>query len=327
MSVVGEAANGAEAIQLAAELDPSVITLDIDMPVMTGLEALPRLVHEYRQRVVMLSTLTRAHAYPTFKALALGAVDFVTKPGVGSYLQSLTELGQELRQKVRAAARIPRFRIGSSLRPTVRKPEIGVRRDSLVQQSELPPNRIVGIGGSTGATAPLEAVLAALPAASRAVAVVVQHLPPGFSRPFADYLGRVSSFEVKEPVDGEKLQARRVYVAPASAHVRLQQRGPEMRVRLDCTGDPVNGFRPSIDILFYSLALAGRGRAVGVLLSGMGHDGANGLAAIRKLGGVTLCQHDGTCVVPEMPRAAIRLGAVGSVVRDDDLPQTVARLC
>jgi two-component system chemotaxis response regulator CheB len=327
LRVVGEARDGAEAIDRVAELSPTVVTLDVDMPVMDGLSALPRLVQDYRQRVVMLSTLTTAQAYPTFKALALGAIDFVTKPGIGTYLRNLDDLGVEIREKVRMAARVPRFKIGRSSGPRREPAADSWTTSNVAPFPSITADRVVGIGGSTGGTGPLEMILADLPDSGTACVVVVQHLPPGFSGPFTSYLAGLSRFDVCEATPNEVLLAGRVYLAPASAHLRVQRVGGSLVTRFDHTSAPVNGFRPSIDTFFFSMALAAKGQAIGVILSGMGRDGAKGLAAVGRMGGTTLCQATSSCVVAEMPQAAIAMGNVDHVLGDERLSNVVSRIC
>ena len=319
--VVGEAGNGCEALQMVERLRPDVVTLDLDMPVMDGLAALPRLIRDFRQRVLVLSTLTTANSYPTFKALALGAVDFITKPATGAYLRNLAELGAELRRKLKVAASVEPQRIGrwvSRADQAPPKEEVHVApspQDSPVRR----PERVLGIGGSTGGTAALERILVELPPTLSVSVVVVQHLPTGFSRPFASYLATICPLAAKEAEDGEQLAAGSVYLAPGGGHLRVQEAKGELRLRVDPCGQRMHGFRPAIDALFYSIALALRRRAVAVLLSGMGGDGCYGLAAVRSLGGRTLVQDPESCVVPEMPTRATALGAAERSIPLDGL--------
>lgn len=326
--VCGQARDGVEAIQLAERLAPDVVTLDLDMPGMDGLAALPRLINDLRQRVLILSTLATASSYPTFKALALGAVDFITKPGAGAYLHNLDELGAELRRKLEVVARVSPDRIR---RVTASSPPKATGHGPAPLPSPVAfpyrrPEVIVGVGGSTGGTTPLETILGMLPASLPATLVVVQHLPVGFSLAFARYLATLCPFSVEEAHDGMLVRSGVVYLAPGGGHLRVQYAEGELQLRIDPLGRPLHGYRPSIDALFYSLALAARSRAAGVLLSGMGSDGANGLAAIRSLGGRTMAQDLDTCVVPEMPRRAVALGAAQHVGPATEIAATVSRL-
>jgi two-component system, chemotaxis family, protein-glutamate methylesterase/glutaminase len=313
--VVGMAANGAEALDIVDRLAPDVVTLDLDMPVVDGMSVLPRLVNEYRQRVLVLSTLTTSSSYPTFKALAMGAIDFVTKPGAGAYLRNVEELGLELRDKLAAVAAVPRERVGRATRAGKTSPR--PRRAMAMPSSEAAsamPKMVVGIGGSTGSTSVLEGILSQLAFSLPVAVVVVQHLPVGYSKAFAGYLSALCPFSVREAEEGQALRAQSVYLAPGDSHLRVQPVAGGFLLRIDPEGPPLHGYRPAIDELFYSLANAARQRAVGVLLSGMGGDGGCGLAAIRRLGGRTLAQQFDDCVVPEMPTRAVALGGVERLV-------------
>jgi two-component system, chemotaxis family, protein-glutamate methylesterase/glutaminase len=308
--VVAQGANGAEALEIVSRLAPDVLTLDLDMPISGGLAILPRLVNEHRQRVLVLSTLTTMNAYPTFKALALGAIDFVTKPGAGAYLRNIEELGQELRGKLAAVASVPRARIGRRREQDASPSEPSHSAASRAPACDARPDLVVGVGGSTGSTAALEGIVRGLVCSLPAALVVVQHLPVGYSAAFAAYLAGQSAFAVKEAEEGEPLSAHTVYLAPGGSHLRIQRSGGGLCLRVDDVSPPLHGFRPAVDTLFYSLAIAARRRATGVLLSGMGGDGGHGLAAIRQLGGRTLAQEFEDCIVPEMPARAVALGGV-----------------
>lgn len=327
--IVGQACNGEDALRMVAEVAADVVTLDLDMPVMDGMTALPRLIREHRQRVLILSTLATANSYPTFKALALGAIDFVTKPGTGSYLRNLEEFGEELRRKLEIVATVPVEKIAGTI-PVVGRFEAQISEAHLRTPMSFPfqrPQFVIGIGSSTGGTVALERILGQLRQDSPIAILVVQHLPVGFSQAFARYLATLCRFEVKEAAEGERLRAGSVYLAPGGGHLRVQPVSGDLHLRIDPVGPTVHGFRPSIDPLFYSLALASRSRAVGLLLSGMGADGVHGLAAVRSLGGRTLVQDAETCVVPDMPAKAVAFGAVDEIVPLDRIATTLGALC
>lgn len=336
MSVVGTAADGREALVGVGQLKPDVVTLDISMPEMDGLTCLGHLVREHRQPVVMLSTLATENSFPTFKALALGAVDFVTKPGGGEFLPSLEEVGRQLRAKVRVAADVCRDKIGTSAvraiaetqsRPSRMPPaERTGTKPRTVAEQQVNPDILVGVGGSTGGASGLEAVLRALPPSSRVAVVAVQHLPPGFTESFARYLDSICDIRVHEARDAEVLHGGHAYLAPGGSHLRVQPTSAGLVLRIDCASPPQHGYRPAIDQLFYSLATARRGAAVGVLLSGMGSDGVRGLLALRKLGGVTLVQDEATSVVFDMPRRAMEVGAAQQVLALESIPRVIERI-
>jgi two-component system, chemotaxis family, protein-glutamate methylesterase/glutaminase len=304
--VVGAASNGQEAVEAIAALEPDVVTLDLEMPVMDGTTALARLKAAHRRRVLVLSSHASRQSYTTFKALALGATDFVCKPGQGAP-GTLQDFGRVLRDKVASVARVSRgLTREKALSMSTESPPPAARPAPVGG----PPQYVIGVGGSTGATSALAELLTTLPADLEAAVVVVQHLPPGFADGLCSYLAQRLGRSVRTAVEGEVLERGHVRVAPGPGHLRVQRVGGDYRVRVEGGGPPVEGFRPAIDPLFYSLALAAGGRGRGVVLSGMGNDGANGLAAIRKMGGRTFAQDFASCVVPEMPMRAAGRGAV-----------------
>ncbi len=313
LTVVGIAADGRDALEQVARLHPDVVTLDISMPVMDGMTCLGILVRDHRQRVVILSTHARESSFTTFKALALGAIDFVTKPGSEGYVTTPEVLGQELRAKIRAAATVPPEKLVRRLEAPPH-PAAGLLPAAPsagpTSFAEALPRGLIGVGGSTGGTAALETLLRALPHDFPASLVAVQHMPAGFSSSFARYLDSVCPFPVSEAADGEVVRSGRVYVAPGNVHLRVQRTPEGNLLRLDAGGAAMNGYRPSIDALLYSLALAERGRAVGVLLSGMGEDGVNGLGAVMRLGGQTLVQDRESSIVYGMAEKAVASGFV-----------------
>ncbi len=340
IEVVGTARNGLDGIEQASRLRPDVVTLDISMPVMDGLDCLCELVRRSRQRVVMLSTLARENSFTTFRALALGAVDFVTKPGEDSYLETLGDMGRELRKKVRIAAAVRPEKIGRGQgcalqtdgNACVRRTQDAseeVRENPRTTMSAIPsglPVRIAGFGGSTGGATALEMILKTLPEGLPLAILAVQHLPSGFSRSFATYLDTVGPYRVKEAVEGEELRAGYTYLAPHGFHMRVQATGNGAPVlRLDATSPPQGGYRPSISLMLYSLAAAEKHRACGVLLSGMGDDGVGGLIAIHRLGGRTYVQDEKTSVVFGMGERAIEAGAVDEVLPADRIGTSLSR--
>ncbi len=332
LEVVGLACNGQEALDKVATLKPDAVTLDLEMPVMDGMTCLGHLVREYQQPVVILSGIAHESAFATFRALATGAIDFVTKPSTGSYLAGIDEVGTELRDKLRAAVKVPRSKIrrrsatavGAAVpvEPSVVVPSAAKRNRDPVS---APATTMVGIGGSTGGTVALEGLLRKMRRDPRVAFMVVQHVPQAFSRNLARYLNDVCDLEVKLAEHGELALAGTVYLAEGGAHLRVQ-RGPKgLRLRLDRSSPPRNGFIPSIDTLFLSLAVAQRGQPqVAVLLSGMGKDGVQGLRAIHELGGRTVVQDEQSSVVFGMGALAIESGVVDSVVPLSGLASAVS---
>ena len=291
IEVVGFAADPLEARQLIKDVNPDVITLDIEMPNMNGLEFLERLMRLRPTPVVMVSTLTVRGAEATLQALELGAVDCVAKPQTGG-AGSFNRLAEVVKMASRARVR----------------PHQAAAARPACPANFAPNGRIVAIGSSTGGVEALLAVVERLPA-NCAPTVITQHMPGTFTSSFAERMNRASAAEVSEARDGAPLAPGKVYLAPGGAHhLQIGGAGPfHCRVT---AGDLVNGHRPSVDVLFSSVARAARGRAVGVILTGMGRDGAQGLLEMRDADARTIGQDSETCVVYGMPKVAFEVGAV-----------------
>jgi two-component system, chemotaxis family, protein-glutamate methylesterase/glutaminase len=302
IEVVGQAADGRQGIEKARALKPDVVTLDVQMPNMGGLETLERLMAEAPVPVLLLSQLTSEGAEVTLRGLELGALDFVDKSTAQGQM-NLSSLAEELRVKVRALA-------GSPRRPRTTGPPAAAR-----VAIPKPPTRalVVAIGTSTGGPTALQVVIPRLPRDFAAAVLVVQHIPVGFTRYLADRLAKRSALPVEEARDRETVTPGRVLIAPGGLHMRLVQRGDAVLVQLD--EEPRSSLhRPSADVLMASVAEVFGSRSVGVVLTGMGTDGAEGLAAIRKAGGRTLAESEETCVIYGMPKAAIEAGVVDRAV-------------
>lgn len=313
VEVVGTAMDGAFALRKIAELKPDVVTLDLEMPRMDGTETLRMIMRGAPLPVIVFSTHSKEGAYATFKALALGAIDFVPKPkdAAGGHLETVAN---ELIEKIKVARRASGSR--SIPRAEVELPRFTKKRP----RTALPPNRIIAIGISTGGPNALQYMLSQIPPDFPASFVVIQHMPEGFTEMFARRLDECCGLEVREAKSGDLLIAGRVLICPGNRHmmVRRMPRG-EMVILSD--GPPINGHRPSVDVLFHSVAQDFGLTAVGVLMTGMGEDGAEGLGAIRSAGGITIAQSEETCVVPGMPRAAISKGYASKIIPLDGLGQ------
>jgi two-component system, chemotaxis family, protein-glutamate methylesterase/glutaminase len=313
IEVVGTAMDGAFALKKIEEMRPDVVTLDLEMPRMDGIEALRLIMQRAPLPVIVFSTHSKKGAYSTFKALALGAIDFVAKP-MDAAAGHLEAIAVELVDKIKVAKRVGSRRISTGLKidlaPLEKKPV----------RATLPPNRIIAIGISTGGPNALQFVLSQIPPDFPGSLVVVQHMPEGFTEMFARRLDECCSLDVQEAKSGDLLVAGRVLICPGNRHmmVRRMPRG-DMAVLSD--GAPVNGHRPSADVLFHSVAQEFGLTAVGILMTGMGEDGAEGLGAIKAAGGMTIAQSEDTCVVSGMPRAAIVKGYASKVVPLDTLGQ------
>ncbi len=293
IEVVGTAADPLEAREAIKALNPHVITLDVEMPNMNGLDFLEKLMRLRPTPVVMVSTLTVRGAEATLTALELGAVDCLAKPATGG-----PNAFDELAEKVKLAAQ-SRPRARPAAREAAARPT----------KAYAPDGRILAIGSSTGGVEALMTIVAHLPE-NCPPTVITQHMPATFTRSFADRLNRACAAEVAEAYDGAPLSPGRVYLAPGGeAHLSIEG-AAQLRCRVS-PGDLVCGHRPSVDVLFSSVARTARSRAVGVILTGMGRDGAQGLLAMREAGAGTLGQDEATSVVYGMPKSAHEAGAVG----------------
>lgn len=332
--VIGTAANGEEAVQKTCSLAPDVVTLDLEMPVLDGLGALRRIMRECPAPVVMLSSHTTAGARATMQALALGAVDFVAKPSRPGQWEAVVD---ELAEKLRAAARVgvhklaavPRLRKAAAQPPAELLPAEPehLSRPVPIARRAASPVEVVVIGSSTGGPAALQAVIPTLPADLPAAVVIVQHLPVGFSQSLAEHLARRSRLPVAHAASGEEVVPGRVLVAPAGFEFTFRRRGSSVTVHLNAGSSPPSpgAFRPSVDAAMLSAAEVYGERAMGVLLTGMGRDGARGMLAIKEKGGLTVAQNEATCVVFGMPRAAIELGAAQKVLPLERIGEEIIR--
>lgn len=299
MEVVATAPDPLVARELIKKLNPEVLTLDVEMPRMDGLDFLEKLMRLRPMPVVMVSSLTGHGSEITLRALELGAVDFVTKPQSG-LRDGMLAYSESIAEKIRAAsrARLPK--------------RTAVQATRILHVPLLSSEKLIAIGASTGGTEAIRHVLEPLPATSPAL-LITQHMPPGFTRSFAERLNKLCQITVKEAEDGERVLPGHAYIAPGARHMELTRSGANYQIRLH-DGPPVNRHRPSVDVLFHSVAqFAGR-NAVGVILTGMGNDGAAGLLAMRNAGAYTMAQDEASCVVFGMPREAIAMGASNEVV-------------
>jgi two-component system chemotaxis response regulator CheB len=320
IEVLGTAPDPYVAREKIKQLRPDVITLDVEMPRMDGLTFLENLMRLRPLPVLMVSSLTAAGAGVTLQALELGAVDFVTKPRL-DIAQGLNEYSEQLIAKVKAVAR-SRPRAGAAIPPRMSADAVLARKAA--HPSYRMTDRLIAIGASTGGTEAVREVLAAMPADAPAV-VITQHIPAAFSRPFAERMNRASPMSVAEAQDGQPIVAGCAYVAPGDRHLVVQRDGAHFRCRLS-DGPPVNRHRPSVDVLFRSVAQAAGPNAVGAILTGMGEDGAQGLREMRLAGASTVAQDEATSVVWGMPGTAVRLGGVSQVLPLERIAQELLRM-
>jgi len=311
IEVVGTAMDGAFALKKIEELQPDVVTLDLEMPRMDGIETLRLIMRSTPLPVILFSTHSKEGAYSTFKALAFGAIDFVAKPKDAA-AGNLDAIAEQLIEKVKVAKRAGGKRLQV---PPIEEKAHSSKKPG---RNPIPPNRVIAIGISTGGPNALQFVLSQIPGEFTGTILVVQHMPEGFTEMFAKRLDECCQLDVHEARSGDLLLAGRVLICPGNRHmmVRHMPRG-DMAVLSDAP--PVNGHRPSADVLFHSVAQEFGPSAVGIIMTGMGEDGAEGLGAIKNAGGITIAQSEDTCVVGGMPRAAITRGFASKVVPLDAL--------
>lgn len=312
LEVVGTAPDPYVARDKILSLRPDVLTLDIEMPRMDGLTFLKKLMHFHPLPAIVISSLAQPSCRAAVEALQLGAVEVLAKPG-GPY--SVGELRHSLAAKIRAAAasRVRRPQPAPSGEHAPMEPAGAV--------SILPPGTVIAIGASTGGIEAIASVLTRMPPTSPGI-LVAQHIPPGFSRAFANRLNEMCALEVKEASDGDTLESGQALVAPGDRHMLLRSTGGGYSVNVK-NGPHVCYQRPSVDVLFFSVAEAAGGRAIGVLLTGMGADGSQGLLKMRQAGARTMVQNEATCVVFGMPREAIQLGAAEQVLGLSAIPGAI----
>jgi two-component system chemotaxis response regulator CheB len=302
IEVVGTAPDPYVARDKIVELKPHVLTLDIEMPRMDGITFLRKLMRYYPLPVIVVSSMTPKGSQLALDALELGAMEVLPKPG-SSY--SVQELGDLLASKIRAAAAAGPYRkLPSTAEDSSSLPPLGALR--------FTTDKIIAIGASTGGTEAIKQILAEMPAQAPGT-LVVQHMPPRFTSAFADRLDRLCRIQVREARDGESVGAGKALIAPGNLHLVLVRSGAKYVARTKA-GPRVHYQRPSVDVLFHSVADQAGPNAVGILLTGMGSDGARGLLAIRQAGGRTIAQDERTCVVFGMPKEAIQLGAAERIL-------------
>lgn len=304
-TVIDTARNGQDAVDKVKRLKPDLVTMDVEMPVLDGIQALEIVMRTTPVPVVMISSLTQAGAEATIRALGLGAVDFVAK--ASGPISNITLIRNEILAKCRSAVKANLFRLSA---PQVRAaPAVSPR---LVQLA-VPSEKIIAIGTSTGGPRALQEIITKLPGSLPCGVIIVQHMPPGFTKSLAERLNSLSSVTVKEAENKDIIRPGLVLIAPGDYHMTVEIDAGKKVVKLN-QSPPVGGHRPAVDPMFESVAKVYGSKVVAVLLTGMGHDGAKGMQYIKQQRGYTIAEDQSTAVVFGMPKSAIELGVVDKVV-------------
>ena len=316
ITVIGTAKNGIEGVAMVKELSPDVVTMDVEMPKMDGITAVRNIMKEKPTPVIMLSALTHQGARETMTALAAGAFDFVPKPS-GSISLDIDKVREPLLVKIRMACKADRSNLQS---PTMDLPE----RAKPKRPNALRAKKLIVIGSSTGGPGALERVLTKLPGDLKAGVLVVQHMPAGFTRSLAERLNRISEIDIKEAEEGDTILEGRALIAPGNYHMLIRKSLNQL-VTMN-QEPPVHAVRPAVDITMKSAVKAYGDNIVGVILTGMGSDGAFGMKDIKERGGRTIACDQKTCVIYGMPKAAIELGCVDRIVPLDDIAKAIVSM-
>lgn len=326
--VIDVARNGEEAIEKIKRLSPDVVTLDIEMPKMDGLTALKHIMDKTPLPVIMVSSLTKKGAEETLKALDLGAFDFITKPSSLVKI-STPEMKLELIEKLRVASKAKVKRHVSAFEKAKPKQEYTPSRltetkINTVRDGNSKFKKLIAIGTSTGGPRALQEVIPFIPQNIDAGILIVQHMPAGFTRSLAERLDTMSQINVKEAEDGDVILSGWAYIAPGDSHIKVYKQSGNFMIKLD-NGERVTGHKPSVDAMLYSIADLNVSNVIGVIMTGMGSDGADGLTYIKKNRGYTIAQDEESCVVFGMPKSAIKLGAVDKVVNLSNIASEIIK--
>ncbi len=315
ITVIGTAPDPFVARDKIVNLKPDVITLDIEMPRMDGLSFLRKLMKYHPVPTIIVSSLTPANSEMALEAMEFGAVEVLAKPG-GSY--AVGDMSVQLAEKIRAAAHV---RMCSPVAVAGQKPKEPPRENLALKRTT---HKVIAMGASTGGTEALKSVLLQMPANSPGI-VIVQHMPPRFTTAFANRLNTICQIEVREAKDGDAVLPGTALIAPGNFHMLLKRVGGTYYAEIK-TGPLVFHQRPSVDVLFHSVARFAGANALGVIMTGMGRDGAAGMLEMRKAGAHTIAQDEASCVVFGMPKEAIRMGAAENVVSLSEIPRALFKI-
>lgn len=345
IEVVGSARNGKDAIKKIEQLKPDVVTMDVEMPEMNGLDALKEIMENYPVPVVMLSSVTQRGTETTLIAMEYGAVDFVAKPS-GTISLDLHKIQDELVQKVVEAAHISVAKLKKPIAKSVAsnpvygkpkkteesninkptKPFARVATTASIKEWSKTSKKIILIGTSTGGPRALQEVITKIPANIDAPILIVQHMPAGFTKSLATRLDQLSEIHVKEAEHGDILQKGTAYIAPGGFHLKLRKIGSTFAVVLDQMDPPRSGHRPSVDVMFEDVSQYSEFDKIAVIMTGMGYDGSKGLVSLKKTGNViAIAESAETCIVYGMPKAAVETQLVDEVADVDNIAQTIMK--
>jgi len=323
--VVGTARNGEDALRKIELLNPDVVTLDVEMPVMDGLETLKNIMMKCPRPVIMLSSTTKDGAENTILSLQYGAIDFISKPS-GSISLDLYKVKEELKNKVILAKTANLKKVNNQLLPKTKKYskiDLCVDEKSILFDRNRPFQSIVCMGTSTGGPRALQHVLTKLPSNINAPIFIVQHMPPGFTKSLANRLHSISSIEVKEAVNGDVVKNGTAYIAPGGSHMKIVKSGATLTIKIDQT-DIRNGHRPSVDVMFESISELKNYRKIAVIMTGMGSDGSEGLKKMKSNGFVkAISESEATSVVYGMPKSAVATNLVDRIVNVEEISDAI----
>lgn len=325
MEVVGTARNGEDALNLIVTQNPDVVTMDIEMPKMDGLSALKQIMEVRPIPVIMLSSLTTKGATETLKALDYGAFDFITKPS-SLVKVSGPEVREELLTKIRIASRA-NLNKPSSIQRQIRSQPVLTRMErpsGVMPHGKTKFKKIIAIGTSTGGPRALQDVIPYIPGDINAGILIVQHMPPGFTKSLAERLDSMSQIHVKEAEDGDIMQSGVAYLAPGDSHIKVTKQAGQFVIKLD-NGERVSGHKPSVDAMMYSVAALNDSNVIGVIMTGMGADGADGMKRVKENRGYIIAQDEESCVVFGMPKSTIKLGVVDKVVSLNNIASEIVK--
>lgn len=327
IEIVGRAKNGQEAVEMNLKLKPDVITMDVEMPIMNGLEALKKIMSDRPTKVIMVSSLTTEGAKETIEALNSGAYDFVSKPS-GQISLDIRKVKEELTAKILSSVEANiKILKENSVESGIDNNKIKLKK--FIKEQEAKPfsdkERVVAIGISTGGPKALQTIIPMFPENIDAAVLVVQHMPPKFTKSLADRLDVLSNVKVKEAEDGDIIKKGVVFIAPGDYHITVSDERGVKYIRLN-QNPPCTGHRPSANVMFDSVADNYGKNAIGVIMTGMGGDGAEKLKKLREFGGRTIGQDKDSCVVYGMPRVAAEMGAVEFVEELEKIPEKILEL-